>query len=651
MEKALTGSCPCPAPTPDSSESSSSESRTSDLLRALSSTQMRKPIDIRCRTAQDRNHHESPAAAIEPSCARANRLTLRPTVLMNASGYFCPRCCNFTPILVLTLALSFGAKPEVRAEGVLRLEIAPAGQGALLTWTNPAAVLEGALSVTGAWSEVSGAGSPYPVAATNAATFFRLRLTILESFDFRYVAPSFTTSIGDPSGCGCTSPESPNSLQAGGNAQDNAMGSVFLHTGELTQHALDLEIPGRGFNWRFERLYRSGMDYDGPLGHGWDFNHNRRLMVQTNGDVLCMDGLGRADRYRLNTNGGFDSPSGFYAHLRRNLDGSFDERGAHGTTNSYSATNTLGIARLSRVSDRNSNQMNFQYNGAGQSTNVVDTLARSIHYNYDTNGRATSVVDFSGRAVQFVYDSNGDLASATAPAVTSTPNGNDFPSGKTTAYTYASGLGDARFNHNLLTVTAPNEGAVSGPPWLVAQYDTNSVSPNADRLLSLRVGGTNASSAGAGGTIYYTYASLGSAPSNDFATAIFQNTITNRAGNVTEYRFNQLGNIVRTIQFTRGLRAGDPAGYTNVMAYNSDGEIIARTNAELDSVQVTFDSSNPDRLQQGNRLQTARLPGPRGGDQAQIITSATYETKVNWAATSTDGRGNATIYAYDSRGK
>src|ERR1039458_2884280 len=247
--------------------------------------------------------------------------------------------------------------------------------------------------------------------------------------------------------------------------------------------------------------YRSGMSYNGPVGQGgWDFNYNRRLAVQTNGDVLCVNGLGRVDAYTHNANGTFTSPAGFFTQLTTNAAGGFKERDRHGNANSYSLPNTLGIAQLSSISDRNGNQMTFQYNPASQLTNVVDTLGRSIAYGYDTNGRLISVTDFTGRPVRFTYNVNGDLASVTSSVVTGTPNGNDFPLGKTTLYTYSSGFADPRFNHNLLTVTTPNEAAVSGPPRLMAQYDTNSLSTNADRLVSLTLGGTNGSGVGAGGT-------------------------------------------------------------------------------------------------------------------------------------------------------
>ena len=47
----------------------------------------------------------------------------------------------------------------------------------LLTWDDASAILEGAAAVTGPWTEVSGASSPYPVKASEPSRFFRLRLT------------------------------------------------------------------------------------------------------------------------------------------------------------------------------------------------------------------------------------------------------------------------------------------------------------------------------------------------------------------------------------------------------------------------------------------------------------------------------------------
>jgi YD repeat-containing protein len=288
----------------------------------------------------------------------------------------------------------------------------------------------------------------------------------------------------------------------------------------------------------------------------------------------------------------WQSPSGFYTRLTRNPDGSFMERDRHGMKAFFSAPDLFGIARMAQITDRNNNSMILSYNSGGQLTNVTDTLGRSIAYLYNTNGRLAQVVDFIGRTITFGYDAVGDLVSVTGPVVTGTPNSDDFPAGKTTLYTYNA-------NHQLLTATAPNdEVAVGGPARLAAQYD-----PVSGRLTSLRLGGTNATGIPAGGTLTYGYANLAQALPGDVTTAVFQNTATNRNGNVTRYQFNQLGNVLSMVQFTRGVRAGDPPGYTNSYAYNADGETIQHVYPELNSDQFTYDSANPDRFQQGNILQ------------------------------------------------
>jgi hypothetical protein len=101
-----------------------------------------------------------------------------------------------------------------------------------------------------------------------------------------------------------------------GLAQDTGKGNVALPDGQLRIQAVDLKIPGRGFPWRFERTYRSGITFDGPLGQNWEFNYNRRLFVEEDGTVVRMDGYDRADRYLLQ-DGVFRAPAGFYTHEER----------------------------------------------------------------------------------------------------------------------------------------------------------------------------------------------------------------------------------------------------------------------------------------------------------------------------------------------
>jgi RHS repeat-associated protein len=454
---------------------------------------------------------------------------------------------------------------------------------------------------------------------------------------------------------------------------DDAGDPVYLHNGEAYVRAADLQIPGRGFDWKFERTYRSGITFNGPLGQNWEFNYNRRLVVETGGAVLRMDGYGRADRYQR-IGGRLVAPTGFYTQLTQNPDGTFIERDRNGAKVVYSRPDPQGIARMTELRDRHGNRMRFEYNAQGQLIRVSDTLGRPINYSYNADGRLVEVRDFINRSIKFEYDQQGDLVAVTSPAVTGTPTGNDFPQGKTTRYSYSSGFANRVLNHNLLTITAPNEVASGGGPRVRFEYDTDPNSLNLDRVVRQINGGTNTlfegnpkheyrnskpsesfrisdfgfriSSDGgavpAGGTISYEYRLVGVVPPNDFSAPMTQTLVTDRNGNRTEYQFNQLGNIVRIREFTnRNVRASDPEFFETRYEYNKDGEMARVVYPEGNSVEYVYDDRNTDRFQQGNLLTITQRPdAKRGGDQASIRTSYTYEPIYNQVRSVSDARGN-----------
>ena len=193
--------------------------------------------------------------------------------------------------------------------------------------------------------------------------------------------------------------------------------------------------------------------------------------------------------------------------------------------------------------DRNGNRMEFGYDANDRLATVTDTLGRDVQFEYDANDRITEITDFIGRAVSYSYDANGNLAEVTSPVVVGTPTGTDFPAGKTTRYEYSSGFDLVWLNHNILSVTAPNEVAAAGPPRLVFTYDEDLTSPNLDRVLSQTLGGTNYTGVPAGGTITYQYDELEPLPFPDGGDPLAQTTVTDRNGNVTEFQFSPLGNI------------------------------------------------------------------------------------------------------------
>ncbi len=89
---------------------------------------------------------------------------------------------------------------------------------------------------------------------------------------------------------------------------------VYPNSGELYVTEVDLEIPGRRFDFKVERKYRSGVTYLGRLGRNWFLNYDERWLAEVTadnladlalstdvalavGDVLRMDGFGRVDVY------------------------------------------------------------------------------------------------------------------------------------------------------------------------------------------------------------------------------------------------------------------------------------------------------------------------------------------------------------------
>ena len=433
---------------------------------------------------------------------------------------------------------------------------------------------------------------------------------------------------------------------------------VQLYNGSIRQSSTDLEIPGRGFSWSFERTYRSDVSFDGPLGHNWEFNYQRRLRLVTAqnlaefqfsypnaqvGDILHLNGSNRADFYLQN---GTTTPNGYFTDLVENPDGTFRERQADGMIVTYRSPDADGFSLMSSMTDRDDNVMTFEYDAQNRLVEVVDTLGRRIDYLYSPQGLLDEVRDFAGRSIRFEYDGNDDLIGVTSPTVTGTPNGNDFPTGKTKRYTYTTGSPDVRANHRLLTITAPNEVANGGPPRVMLTYDPNPPAAHIGRVLTQTIGGTNGSDVPSGGTITYDYQALAApADPDDVTTATRQTTVTDRNGNITEYQFNQFNNVVRTREFNnRGIRLGDSAFYETSYEWNSDYQLLQTVFPLGNVVETVFDVANPDRFQQGNMLGVTQVADSRGGDQNTITTSATWEPIYNQVRTSTEARGNDPAY-------
>ncbi len=438
-------------------------------------------------------------------------------------------------------------------------------------------------------------------------------------------APKAELAEADNNGSAETEQESPRNADTMGDP-------VIARTGELIIEETDLRIPGRGIDFAFTRTYRSRFNFDGPIGHNWDHNYNERLILtELNGDILRQTGGGRSDRYRNIGNGRYRAPAGYYDEINSNPDGTYTLRDRYGYKRHFG-----GAGRLIGHEDRNGNSLSFGYDEDGQLTLIVDTLGREIILAYGDDARIESVTDFSGRQVRYTYDEMGDLRAVRSPIVENTSTGNDFLNGKVTRYTYSTGFDStsnpalAYANHNLLTVTDPK-----GQTYLSNIYENDPSSYEFDKVIQQQFGVEEQ-------LLTFSYIEMN--PDAEINPELQRNrtVVVDRNGNRRELVHNEDGNLVEEWEFTnRNVNSADPDRFGTMHRYNTNGERTRTLFPEGNSIEYTFDDTNPDPLQQGNLLRVRQLAGPRAGDQNLLISTFRYEPIYNQQRSITDPRGNS----------
>ncbi len=330
---------------------------------------------------------------------------------------------------------------------------------------------------------------------------------------------------------------------------------ILPSTGELQFEEEDLIVPGRGLDFVWTRIYRSRTGRSTSMGQNWSHGYDLRVFLEAGGIVVVLDGTGRSDRYFPGTNGLYTCNQIFNTGTLSN--GLFTLHFPDtGKWIFHSISNATIPGAIERIEDRHGNAITFTYDGSGLMTEVIDTLNRTNRISYDSSGRVISVSDFLGRLVTYGYgrDSAPDrdqLRFVTTPAVTGTPNGNDFPLGKTTIYTYSQGFADERLNHNLLSITDPK-----GQLWLQCVYHPtlDPLDVSFDRLSSV----TRGSDAPA----LYTYARQTPAASNRWS--VVRTICTDPVGNVSMDWFDSLNRCVIHRDLAPRAVAGTPVYGTNL---------------------------------------------------------------------------------------
>jgi YD repeat-containing protein len=410
-------------------------------------------------------------------------------------------------------------------------------------------------------------------------------------------------------------------------------------TGEINLTYVDLQIDCPvGPDFVIARTHRSRHEAAGsPFDTAWDFSYN--ISVAMDGaDVVVNDGSVRSDKFFRQPNGTFQRTEFF---REGSMNGQvFTLTLADKTTWTFRALNAaVAPGKIDAITDRNGNAMTYSYGVNGRLDQVTDALGRTFQFSYNGSGQLTSVTDFAGRTVTYAYygtsepgGSEGDLKSMSSPAVTGTPNCNDFPLGKTITYTYTKGFADERLNHNL-TGVIDNTGVQVQT--IAYTTELNPTHFDFDRAVSIAVG--------ANPPTVFSCEPLTPSPANRYAKT--KVTMNDPVGNVSETLYDSKNRPVSIKELTgratpgipvtavgnqptNKLRASDPAFFETTVSYNLDSQVTQIAEPRGNNMTMTYASdlsrATPVR-ERGNLRQVTQTPAPGvPSDQDQITEKFEY---------------------------
>jgi len=175
---------------------------------------------------------------------------------------------------------------------------------------------------------------------------------------------------------------------------------VFIHNGEVYHRITDLNIPGKGLDLTFERIYRSRSYFKGELGWQWTHNFAENLMQSQKGIVWI-----RADGLKVV----FDKVDGRYqckqcdCELIKNKHG-FLLKKRNGIRKLFHHN-----GRLISIADRYNNQMTLTYDMRGLVSKINDTYNRELNIHRHDDGLIHTITDFSGRQIVYEYNESSEL--------------------------------------------------------------------------------------------------------------------------------------------------------------------------------------------------------------------------------------------------
>ncbi len=432
---------------------------------------------------------------------------------------------------------------------------------------------------------------------------------------------------------------------------------VNTASGNFTEAATDISIPGRSYPLAINRTYNSyNASVNGPFGYGWTFNYNMSLAVsgtspnqvatisQENGSQATFNQPASGSSWpasapRFIATLSYNSGTSTWTFVRQGRDTyTFNSSGqltSETDRNGYTTTLSYTSGNLTTITDPASRTLTLGWTG-GDITSLTDSNVsgntRTVTYGY-TGGTLTSVTDVNGGVTDFAYDGShrmtlmrapnfhGDGALGAGPSTcASTPTSH-------TVNNHYDGSGrvdcqwDAKGQKTTLGYSGDPESAGGGTT-VVTDPSGNAVEDGYEyglRTFEIRGYGTSAAA-----TTSYTY--------DPTTTALTATMDPN--GNVTTYTVDGSGNF---------LTVTDPLGHVTTNTYNGFNEILTSQDGNGKTTTNTYDGN-------GNLTSTSR-PVTGTSCTCQVITYDHTDSSHPGDVTDVvDGDGKTTYFGFDGNG-
>jgi len=393
--------------------------------------------------------------------------------------------------------------------------------------------------------------------------------------------------------------------------------------------ATDIVLSGGRGSTSINRVFRSMDTNAGPFGIGTNNNYNHLLNVGNffTGKCKCITLVMPDGNQYLFTESGTNTftnatvPSLIGSQITIPSSGTYNLRWKNGSVYQFTSISGPLLAYLTSIVDRNGNTITLVRGNTSQPsqiTQMVDPVGRALTLTYDSTNRITQITDPISRTVQYTYNSQGTLATVTNAA------------GGVTTYAYDT-------SNNLIKTTDARGVVV-----MQDTYDSNG------RVIQQVQAD--------GGVLNFAYTLLNSQVPT---SPVLQTVVTDALGNQTTYRFDPNQNLLSVTDptgqvrvFTHSLQqnnlatsvtgggtcpvCGNPSGGDLTFTYDSNGNILTRTDSFGNTTTTTYDPVFG---------QITSITDPLGN-----VYKYTYDASGNMA-TATDPDGNLTSYAHNSFGQ